>query len=477
MGVPMCKIDIRPNLALLLFLVIVASGCGPGPVTKGTETQKKAVPAEHRFVVLDPGHFHAALVFKKPSYQGVSSLVGIYAPVGEDFVDHMARVVPFNTRNEDPASWRYHICLGPNCQEKMLEEKFGDIAVLSGKNQPKIDRILACVRGGLNVLADKPWVIDSRKLAVLDTVITEARSRGLVIYDIMTERFEITTTVQRFIVNDEAVFGKVVPGSPDDPAVVKKSVHHLYKIVAGRPNKRPWWFFDTAVQGEGVVDVTTHLVDMVFWTLFPELPIDYRKDIEMVSASHWPTIISREEFGKVTGLAAFPSPFALDKEGRLPYYCNGRMNYRLKGVNVQTQVEWKFEAPEGSGDTHYSIIKGSKAHVLVLQGKEQNYLPEVYIIPAPGVQDIRAVEEPLKALIGRLASTDYPGISLSAEGNRWHIAIPDKYRVGHEAHFGQVADRFLSFLDGKPVPEWEYANLLAKYYVTTSALELAARNP
>jgi len=422
-------------------------------------------------VVLDPGHFHAALVFKPASYAGVSPLVGIYAPVGDDFVDHMARVTAFNTRAEDPAGWRYHISLGPDCEQEMLAEKFGNIAILSGRNQPKIDRILACVKGGLNVLADKPWVIDPAKLPVLEEVVAEAKKSGRLVYDIMTERHEITTILQREIIQDQATFGTVVEGTPDDPAVVKKSAHYLFKIVAGRPNKRPWWFFDTEVQGEGVVDVTTHLVDIIFWVLWPEQPIVHDRDIQMVSASHWSTELDRSQFEKVTTLPDFPSSLKLNSSGKLDYFCNGRMNFKVRGVNCSVQVVWSFEAPEGSGDTHYSVIRGTLAHVLVLQEKEQYYQPELYVEAAPGA-DRAAVGRALESLVSRLAQGKYPGVSVAEEGQRWRILIPQSYRIGHEAHFGQVAAGFLKYLDNGPLPEWEYANLLSKYYVTTGALEL-----
>jgi hypothetical protein len=470
----MLKPNFLLSFAFLFAIVLAFRGCAPGPEQDLKEPQKAEMDSKHRFVVLDPGHFHAALVFKPPSYEGVSSLVGIYAPVGDDFVDHMARVTPFNTRREDPASWRYHICLGPECEKIMLEEKFGDIAVLSGKNKPKIDRILACVKGGFNVLSDKPWVIEAAKLPVLEQVIAEAQSSGRVVYDIMTERHEITTILQRMIVADEATFGTLIEGIPEDPALVKKSVHHLYKLVAGRPNKRPWWFFDKEIQGEGLVDVTTHLVDMAFWTLFPDEPIDCKSDIEMVSAEHWPTVMTREQFEKVTRLPDFPPQFELEAQGRLHYFCNGRMNFKLRRINVGLEVVWNFQAPEGTGDTHFSIIKGTKAHVLVQQGSEQNYRPELYVRPAPGVS-LSAVEEPLKAFIAKVNQAKYPGVSVVKEKGEWRIDIPGKYRIGHEAHFGQVTDSFLKFLEGEPLPEWEYINLMAKYYVTTSALELCRK--
>jgi hypothetical protein len=64
---------------------------------------------------------------------------------------------------------------------------------------------------------------------------------------------------------------------------------------------------------------------------------------------------------------------------------------------------------------------------------------------------------------------------VAEEKNRWRIEIPEQYRVGHEAHFGQVTDAFLEYLKGKPIPAWEKANMLAKYYVTTKGLELCRK--
>ena len=73
-----------------------------------------------------------------------------------------------------------------------------------------------------------------------------------------------------------ATFGEIVAGTEAEPGVYMESVHHLMKTVAGAPNIRPAWFFDTAEQGEGLNDIGTHLVDLVQWTLFPGRAIDYR---------------------------------------------------------------------------------------------------------------------------------------------------------------------------------------------------------
>ena len=453
------------NYSLLISIVFMV-------VTVGCQGTGKPSDKGHRFMVIDPGHFHAGMVFKRAGYPGVSNDVAIYAPVGDDITDHMARVMPFNTRKENPASWIYIIKLNDDYLEQMINDKFGDVVVLAGKNDKKIDRILASVKAGYNVLSDKPWVIEPDKFKVLEEVVAEAEKRNLKIKDIMTERYEITTILQKLIVGEKSVFGEITKGTKDNPAVVKKSIHHFSKKVSGKQLKRSWWYFDTNVQGEGLVDVTTHLTDLVFLILFPDRAIDYKKDVKVVSAEHWATILDAKQFEKVTLLPEFPSQFKLDSQGKYHCYCNGKFVFTVDGINCEMEVIWNYEAPAGTGDTHYSIIKGTKANILILQGKEQNFKPELYVEPAPGA-DSKTVEEALTAFIGKLNAGDYPGVSVSREGKYLKINIDDKYKVGHEAHFGQVTDAFLEYLDGKkPVPEWENVNLLAKYYVTTQALKL-----
>ena len=86
----------------------------------------------------------------------------------------------------------------------MLRERPGNVVVLSGRNRGKIDRIAASVGAGLNVLADKPWILHSEDLPKLEAALADADAKGLVAYDIMTERFEITSMLQRALVNDPA---------------------------------------------------------------------------------------------------------------------------------------------------------------------------------------------------------------------------------------------------------------------------------
>ena len=66
----------------------------------------------------------------------------------------------------------------------------------------------------------------------------------------------------------------------------------------------------------------------------------------------------------------------------------------------------------------------------------------------------------------------YPGISLNPIENGWQVVIPDSYRVGHEAHFGQVTENYLRYLEEGALPEWEVPNMITKYYTTTSAWKM-----
>jgi predicted dehydrogenase len=442
-----------------------------GPVA----LQRRGGMAEVKLITLDPGHFHAALV-QKEMYPGVSKRVTIYAPLGADLVEHLKRIALFNTRKEGPTSWELDVHTDPDPLGRLLKERPGNAVVISGRNRGKIDRIKASVSAGLNVLADKPWVCASADLPKLQAALDEAEGRGLVAYDIMTERFEITTMIQKELVNDPQLFGAQAPGTEGEPGVYMESVHHVMKLVAGMPNLRPSWFFDIDQQGEAFADVGTHLVDLVQWTLFPEQVIDYRSDIRLLAARRWPTVITRAEFRRVTGEADFPPYLAAGVTGdRFDYYANNEVSYQLRGVHTRLKVVWNYEAPAGAGDTHFAVYRGTTSRVEVRQAREQNYRPELYVVPNTAADKPRVLAA-LKKRIQALQSS-YPGLALEDQGGQLLVTIPEKYRVGHEAHFAQVTKQFLGYLKNpKSLPAWEKANMLAKYYTTTKGVELSRKN-
>ena len=424
-----------------------------------------------RFITLDPGHFHASLVHKE-MYPGlVSPVVHIYAPLGPDLVEHLGRLSLFNHRAENPTTWQLEIHTSPDFFPRMLREKPGNAVVLAGRNDVKIGYIEGSVDAGLNVLADKPWIIRAQDLPRVETVLNRATSKGVAAYDLMTERYEITTILQKALVNDPSVFGTIERGTPQQPAVEMRSVHYVLKLVAGVPNLRPPWFFDVAQQGESLPDVGTHLIDLVSWTLFHDQQLDYRRDVQVSSAKHWPLTLTREQFSRVTNEKDFPSFLAANvHEGKLDWFCNGQVIYALKGVNIKLEPLWDYEAPHG--DTHLAIYRGSMASVEVRQEEPEKYRPELYVIPNSGV-DHAAVLAAVRKRIDVLQAA-YPGIGLDQKNDRIWITIPDKYRTTHESHFAQVTNQFLKYMmNPASLPEWENQNMMVKYYVSTRALDMA----
>ena len=454
----------------LLFIILML---GVLMCTKKEEIKMSfsGAPHEVKLMTLDPGHFHAALV-QKNQYNQVSPNVFVYAPEGEDALDHMKRIEGFNTRNDNPTIWETQVYIGDDYFEKMISEKPGNVMITSGNNMKKTEYIKATVDAGINVLADKPMCINKSDFELLLRSFESADKNNVLLYDIMTERSEITTIMQKELISIPEVFGNIIEGTTEKPAIVKHSVHHFFKYVSGKPLKRPAWFFDSSQQGDGLVDVTTHLVDLVQWELFPEQILDYKNDIEIIEAKKWPTKLTLQQFSAVTHLAKYPqflNPWV--NNDILNSYSNGEINYKLKGINAKVTVEWKYRAPEGGGDTHYSIVRGTKTNIIIKQGDEQNYKPELYIQSVSSDEN-NELDEKIVESISELEKK-YPGLDVEKKNEYWHVLIPDKYRIGHEAHFGQVMERYLDYLvDGK-IPDWEVPNMIAKYYTTTQALDQA----
>jgi hypothetical protein len=58
----------------------------------------------------------------------------------------------------------------------------------------------------------------------------------------------------------------------------------------------------------------------------------------------------------------------VDKDGVLQTPANGEFTYTLRGVHAKVSVLWNFEAPAGAGDTHDSLLRGTKASLHIRQG-------------------------------------------------------------------------------------------------------------
>lgn len=456
------------NIGILSVSLMVAS-CASSHKQDGEAAEQKI-----GLVVLDPGHFHASLLQKR-TLSGMGDTVWVYAPQGTEVQSYLDDINSYNQRSENPTHWKEDVYMGNDYLSQMISSHRGNVVVLAGNNQKKAQYISEAIKAGYNVLSDKPLAINKQDFDLLASAYQTAKEKGLLLYDLMTERYDILNIVEKELLHNPELFGELQKGTPDAPAVYMESVHHFFKMVSGKPLTRPAWYYDVAQQGEGIADVTTHLIDLTFWQCFPDEAIHYSSDIKVLQARHWPTRITLPEYSQSTQVDSFP-PYLNKyiKSNVLEVMANGSLTYAVKDVNVGMKVTWNYVPPTGSSDTFSSVKKGSKATLKTIQNKETGFVKQLYIQKNAGV-DAATFKEQLEKAVKDLQA-NYPFISAKDEGNGlFLINIPQENRLGHEDHFSRVAETFISYLWNKDIPEWENENTLSKYYITTTAVELAGK--
>ena len=153
---------------------------------------------------------------------------------------------------------------------------------------------------------------------------------------------------------------------------------------------------------------------------------------------------------------------------------NGEFIWKLKGVHCKVSVVWNFMAPAGTGDTHYSLMRGTRAELVIEQGAKENYKPVLYVRSRG---EAKATEKALKAALADI-SRSWPGLTAepTAEQGVWRIAYPKKYDIGHEAHFSQVVRMYLDWMKkGRQDPDY-IDNMIVKYHTIVEAWK-KSRNP
>ena len=94
-------------------------------------------------------------------------------------------------------------------------------------------------------------------------------------------------------------------------------------------------------------------------------------------------------------------------------------------------------------------------------------------VPAISAAD---TEKSLRTAIASL-QTKYPGIGVRNDGDAWVVTVPQKYDVGHEAHFAQVTEQFLAAIRTGQLPAWEVPNMLTKYSTLVQAYQMSHATP
>jgi predicted dehydrogenase len=421
---------------------------------------------KHTVVVLDPGHFHAALTLRR-SHPRLNQDVYVYAQDGPDVESFLRIVQSFNQRPHDPTSWTLHVYRGTDYLERLRTERPGNVVIVAGRNDTKMMSIHRLHADGFLVLGDKPWLISTAGLGML----RETTATPPLAMDIMTERHEIANQVQKALAQQPDVFGQFRTGG-DASAIAIKGVHHLYKMVNQKPLVRRAWYFDVAAQGEGITDVTTHLADLAQWMTGEGQPFDYERDVELLSARQWPTEVPRDLFARITGLAGFPPTLRGQVvDGSLRYLCNASLSYRLRGIPVQLESLWNLAIPEGGGDTHHALVRGTKADLIVEQGPDTHFLTELTLRP---VNESTSYAHTLRDAVASLQGS-FPGLGFEPVGRSFRITIPQALRTTHEEHFAGVLEEFLGYIDSGEHPANLGPDLVTKYTLLARAAELSHR--
>lgn len=453
----------KTNILTSSLIILVLCSCKQAPKTNSEFSGKDG---EVKIIQLNPTHSHAAAVQNEQLSQ-IDTNIYVYTPEKSELDEYFHQIKNFNARVDHPTRWNEVVYTGENFLDKMIQEKKGNVVVLAGNNRIKIDYIEQSVNAGFNVFSDKPMVINKAGFERLKNAYAIAEQKGTLMFDMMTERYSLINKIQKSLMQDTLLFGKIQQGSPDHPAVMESSVHHFYR---GSKGKRPSWFFDVLQEGEGVVDVSTHLIDLTFWKTFPDEIIDYNKEVKVLSSKRWPVIITKADFTAATSLPEIPaslSPYL--KDSVLEVFANGSISYQVKGINAGVSVEWRPATPKDGNDLKSAYAEGTKATLFIAQEYGQKR-PKLLVQKSEKVLE-KDYQTNLKQAIIRLHA-NYPGIFLSQEAKFTEIVLPEDLENKHDPTFKV----FLSYLVNRDMPYWEVPNTLAKYYITTTALEIGKKD-
>ena len=324
---------------------------------------------------------------------------------------------------------------------------------------------------GFHVLADKPWLAGPEGLDDLRHTL----AGGPLAIEIMTGRHEITSVLTRKLVADPDVFGEFATSPDNAPAIEIASVHHLEKTVNGAPLRRPPWFFDVRVQGDGIADIPTHMVDQVqrlIATAGSRFPGSPDATLELLSARRSATRVPLDLFSRVTGEREFPAEIRGPVSGsELSYYGNAELRFRLSGVPVALDTRWELSIPAGGGDAHRIIIRGTRSEIRAEQGPSTGHKRRLTIWR-------RGDADALRAALDRAVAdwqNAHPGVAAESVGPGWEIRVPDGLDTGHESHFPLVLADFLTLVERGSAPPALTADTLAKYSLLAQASTEARR--
>jgi hypothetical protein len=199
-------------------------------------------------------------------------------------------------------------------------------------------------------------------------------------------------------------------------------------------------------------------------------PFDFERDVELISARQWPTQIPRDLFTRITGLDDFPGALRDHvTDNVLHYLCNGSIAYRSRGIRVAIEALWGLAIPEGGGDTHHIVARGTRAEIAVRLDASTGFRTELIVEPS---QADPGYANDLDAAVAAV-QPEFPGLSVQRAASAFRIVIPDALRTTHEEHFAAVLDEFIRYADSGQLPRNLASDLVTKYTLLQRARELS----
>src|SRR5260370_559129 len=168
-------------------------------------------------------------------------------------------------------------------------------------------------------------------------------------------------------------------------------------------------------------------------TVLPEETVDSRRDIHLLAAGRWPTLVTAAQFRQLAGELRWPNYLSPWLRGdALEYFCNGRLDYRLHGIHVRLETRWDWQAQQGD-DTHTALYRGSRSRLELRQGAAEAFRPELYVVPLDGMPPGEIGD----ALERRIAASQagYPGVAAEPRGGEWRGRVPPPAPVRPPANF------------------------------------------
>ena len=249
------------------------------------------------------------------------------------------------------------------------------------------------------------------------------------------------------------------------------------KVVAGAPNIRPPWFFDTNEQGEAASDIGTHLVDLVQWTLFPDRAIDYRADIKRARRAALADVDSGGGLPPRDQRAGLPEGAGAARQGRTA-------RVLLQHARVVRAPGHPHEAEHHLGLGSAGRLRRHALRVLPRHARaHRGAADEGGQIPAGALRRSGQRRRPRRRCSRRCRRRSRrcrPTIPASAS----RIAAPRSTSPSPTpcaSATRRISRRWRrasssTSRDRSALPAWERPNMLAKYYVTTTGAELSRKS-